>query len=274
MKKKKKMQVKNEFNLVDFQNRVKHLDSIYRQDVHEYVNNATLDEHTELANKVEDSGNELFHELEASAAKCLDDQGLSYASETVAEYCHSFINTLLDHCELMRDIYCDDSYSPSKTAYSSMQRMIKKYYPNDFECIRERFKDLKITTYGFDIKSKVEKMRLGLSIIISIATILMVVLSLMLSDKESIPFILGSLLLCVAFITTLYIPNPTSSQHDTFRIFLSIATAGVITAFPGFAQFTYSNQYGYTLTATGSLAIFLVVFFLNPAKLRELADKK
>lgn len=48
------MQVKNEFDLVDFQNRVKHLDDIYRQDVHEYVNNATLDEHTELANKVED----------------------------------------------------------------------------------------------------------------------------------------------------------------------------------------------------------------------------
>lgn len=267
------MQVKNEFNLVAFQNRVKHLADIYRQDVYEYVNNATLDEYTELANKVEDSGNELFHELETSAAKCLDDQGLSYASETVAEYCHSFINTLLDHCELMRDIYCDDSYSPSKTAYSSIQRMIKKYYPNDFEFIREKFKDLKITTYGFDINSKVERMRLGLSIIISIATILMVVLSLMLSDKESMPFILGSLLLCIAFITTLYIPNPTSSQHDTFRTFLSIATAGVITAFPGFAQFTYSNQYGYTLTATGSLAIFLVVFFLNPAKLREFADK-
>ncbi|MGQ6548962.1 hypothetical protein ACUNEV_15655 [Serratia sp. IR-2025] len=128
---KKKMQVKNEFSLIDFQNRVKHLADIYRQDVHEYANNATLDEHTALANKVEDSGNELFHELEVSATECLDNQQLSYASETIAEYCHSFIDTLLDHCELMRDIYCDDSYSPSKTAYSSMQRIIKKYYQTD-----------------------------------------------------------------------------------------------------------------------------------------------
>lgn len=267
------MQVKNEFNLVDFQNRVKNLDDIYRQDIHEYANNATSYEHTELANKLEDSGNELFHELEVSAAKCLDNQNLSYASETVAEYCHSFIDTLLDHYELMRDIYCDDGYSPSKTAYSSIQRMLKTYYPNDLECIRERFEDLRITTYGFDTKPKVEKMRFGLSIIISIVIIIMVILSLVLNDKGSIPFILGSFLLCTAFITTLYIPNPTSSQHDTFRIFLSIATAGVITAFPGFAQFTYTNEYGYTLTATGSLAIFLVIFFLNPAKLRELADK-
>lgn len=68
-RKEKNMQVKNEFDLVDFQNRVKHLDDIYRQDVHEYVNNATLDEHTELANKVEDSGNELFMSWKCRSCK-------------------------------------------------------------------------------------------------------------------------------------------------------------------------------------------------------------
>lgn len=267
------MQKKSEFSLDDFQNRIKDLDDIYRQDLYEYTNNATLDSHTELANRVENSGNELFHELEASSAKCINNQDLSYASETVAEYCYSFIDTLLDHCILLRDIYFNDDYSPSKTAYSSIQRMIKIYYPNEAKDIRGNFKKNKITTYGFDIKPKVDKMRLGLSIIIVIVTIIMISLSLSISDKESIPFIVGSSLLCIAFITTLYIPNPTSSQHVTFRAILSIATAGVIAAFPGFAQLTYSNNYGYSLTATGSFAIFLIVYFLNPAKLRKLADE-
>lgn len=72
----------------------------------------------------------------------------------------------------------------------------------------------------------------------------------------------------VAFIVTLLVlaikfPHPTPFQYNVFRIVLSLAAAGEAAVVPGFLNVSINTS----IRAGGALAVFIVVFFFNPAKL-------
>jgi len=72
----------------------------------------------------------------------------------------------------------------------------------------------------------------------------------------------------VAFVVSLlalaiYFPSPTAFQYVVFRTVLALAAAGVALMVPGFLQVTVANW----LRAGGALAVFVVVYFYNPAEL-------
>jgi hypothetical protein len=70
-------------------------------------------------------------------------------------------------------------------------------------------------------------------------------------------FVAAILALAVAF------PKPEPFQYLVFRIVLSIAAAGFVSMTPGFLQITISNW----IRAGGALAVFVIIFFYNPASL-------
>lgn len=72
-----------------------------------------------------------------------------------------------------------------------------------------------------------------------------------------VTFVVTMLILAIAF------PNPTPFQYTVFRVTLALATAGVTAMIPGFIEIELPNW----LRAGGALAVFVVVYFYNPASL-------
>jgi hypothetical protein len=87
------------------------------------------------------------------------------------------------------------------------------------------------------------------------------------SLQSIVAFVFG-----VAFIVTLMVlaiafPAPTPFQYNVFRIVLSLAAAGVAAMIPGFIYLDVDSKVGLLIRAGGALAVFVMVFFFNPAHL-------
>jgi hypothetical protein len=74
-------------------------------------------------------------------------------------------------------------------------------------------------------------------------------------------FIVAILVLAIQF------PNPTPFQYLVFRVVLSLAAAGIGGVLSGFLTVVFSHAKKPWLQAGGALAVFIVVYMLNPAKL-------
>lgn len=75
-------------------------------------------------------------------------------------------------------------------------------------------------------------------------------------------FSFGVVFLTTILTTALFKPDPTPYQYAVFRIILALAAAGIGAILPGF--FEIRNK---IISASGALAMFLVVFFGAPAAL-------
>jgi hypothetical protein len=76
----------------------------------------------------------------------------------------------------------------------------------------------------------------------------------------------------VAFVVTLIVlaiafPRPTPFQYSVFRIVLALAGAGVAAMIPGFIDLQIAPVAGFLIRSGGALAVFVIVYFFNPAKL-------
>ncbi len=72
----------------------------------------------------------------------------------------------------------------------------------------------------------------------------------------------------VAFVVTILIlatifPTPTAFQYQVFRAVLALAAGGIAAMVPGFLEV----QIKALLRAGGALAVFVMVYFFNPAQL-------
>ena len=76
-------------------------------------------------------------------------------------------------------------------------------------------------------------------------------------------FCLGVFFVIVLLALATAVPDPTPFQHTVFRIVLSIAVAGTAAFLPGFMDV----KVGRWLRAGGTMAVFAIVYFFNPAGL-------
>ena len=76
-------------------------------------------------------------------------------------------------------------------------------------------------------------------------------------------FAFGVLFVIVVMLIAITHPRPTEFQQTIFRIVLSLAAAGVAALVPGFLTIRYKN----ILRAGGAMAVFVLVYFFNPATL-------
>src|SRR5689334_18269857 len=83
----------------------------------------------------------------------------------------------------------------------------------------------------------------------------------------AIAFVFGVTFLIGLIVLAIKFPSPTPFQYSTFRIVLSLAAAGVGAMIPGFMNLELTPSAGLLIRAGGALAVFLIVFFFNPARL-------
>jgi 8-oxo-dGTP pyrophosphatase MutT (NUDIX family) len=89
-----------------------------------------------------------------------------------------------------------------------------------------------------------------------------------------IAFIFGTAFVVALLVLAIAFPKPTPFQYLVFKITLSLAAAGVAAMIPGFVNVRMDTNIGLAITAGGALAIFVIVFFFNPAQLAIQASEK
>jgi hypothetical protein len=76
-------------------------------------------------------------------------------------------------------------------------------------------------------------------------------------------FVFGVLFITTIVVLAVKYPTPSQFQYFVFRTVLALAAAGFAVMIPGLLKFELKSW----IRATGTIAIFIVVFFFSPAKL-------
>jgi hypothetical protein len=80
-------------------------------------------------------------------------------------------------------------------------------------------------------------------------------------------FAFGITFVIVMLIIAIRFPNPSPFQYVVFRVVLSLAASGVGGVLSGFLTVVFGDASKPWLRAGGALAVFVVVFLVNPAAL-------
>ena len=86
----------------------------------------------------------------------------------------------------------------------------------------------------------------------------------------TLAFAFGVIFVTVILLIALFVPRPTTFQYTVFRIILALAAAGVAAEIPGILKINIRKW----LTASGALAVFVIVYFYSPAKLVAQVDEQ
>jgi len=200
--------------------------------------------------KCQQLGNVYFNSLEdyVSTSDLLGAHKNGKFITGLAEDCESVLNAVIAHIKFLKsypDILSSDLVKPSKNAYANMQRMVKKYLPEEqWKELYEKFKTNELPTTGFEHQgepnmNQTPKWQLiaGLAIGVLFASI-----------------VLG---------LAVMIPNPTGSQFFIFRGTFAMALAGIAAIIPGLLD-VESRYNKFSIKATGAIAVFVLVWLLNP----------
>lgn len=88
-----------------------------------------------------------------------------------------------------------------------------------------------------------------------------------LSPQMIVAFVFGLIFIIALLVLALRYPEPTDFQYTVFRIVLALSAGGIGAVIPGLINVDVSQGTSFTLRAAGALAVFVVVYFTNPAKL-------
>jgi hypothetical protein len=83
------------------------------------------------------------------------------------------------------------------------------------------------------------------------------------ATQRNLAFIFGVGFVVVLLVLAPFFPRPSPFQYLVFRIVLALAAAGVAAMLPGFL---HAQVHG-AVKAGGALAVFVVVYYFNPASL-------
>jgi hypothetical protein len=86
-------------------------------------------------------------------------------------------------------------------------------------------------------------------------------------NQVLIAFVFGGVFVVALIILAIAFPRPTSFQYTIFRSVMALAASGVAAMVPGFLTVDISEATKVAIRAGGALAVFVVVYFFNPARL-------
>lgn len=85
--------------------------------------------------------------------------------------------------------------------------------------------------------------------------------------EVAVAFTFGVVFVVTMLIIAFRFPHPTPFQYNVFRTVLALAAAGAGAMLPGLINLEFTALAGLLLRAGGALALFVIIFFFNPAKL-------
>ncbi|WP_125782554.1 hypothetical protein [Pseudoalteromonas rubra] len=168
-----------------------------------------------------------------------------------AETCHSVLFALVEHVKFL------ESYSstlkgalvkPNTGAYANMQRMTKEYLPKEhWQQLQSLFIENSLPILGFQFAGA--------------------------NDLKETPkwqlitgLVVGIFFAVVILVAAFLIPTPTSTQFFIFRGVFAISLAAIASIIPGLLNVEARFQKG-SVRATGAIAVFIVVWLINPPAL-------
>ncbi|OOE77102.1 hypothetical protein [Salinivibrio sp. ML290] len=168
-----------------------------------------------------------------------------------AETCHSILSAFIVHVNFLRshsEVLKGALEEPSSSAYANMQRMTKEYLPKDqWQQLEQNFKNNSLPLTGFnfvganDLKETPKwQLITGLAVGLTFALLVMT--------------------------AAIFIPNPTSTQFFIFRGVFAISLAAIAAIIPGLLN-VESRFQKFSIKATGAIAVFVIVYLLNPPAL-------
>jgi len=83
------------------------------------------------------------------------------------------------------------------------------------------------------------------------------------AQQQAAAYLFGVAFVVVMLVIAVLFPRPTVFQVFVFRVVLALAAAGVAAMIPGFLNVELGNA----IRAGGAIAVFIVIYFLNPASL-------
>jgi len=165
------------------------------------------------------------------------------------ETCYNVLHTITIYYDVLQDV-CTSSgadwtiYKPSPMAYASMQRLVyNKLVDRRQEVLglKDAFEKLNLPAGGF------AQMRVK-----------------SLSAKERVmSYVFGVVFVVAVLVAAVVFPDPSAFQYLVFRWVMSLAAAGVGAVLPGFLMI--EGTIGkFAIRSGGAVALFVVVYFLNP----------
>ncbi|MHA1381760.1 MAG: hypothetical protein ACTSRG_25605 [Candidatus Helarchaeota archaeon] len=138
-----------------------------------------------------------------------------------------------------------NTLKPSATAYASIQRVLKHFYPDKILELKTKFLDVDLPITGFVTKG----VHMGWNKSKTIKTQLIV----------------GIPILTITLILSFIFTKLSGFQYFILRLFLALGITLVGSSLiEGKVKFNTTNIAGFSIKATGWIAIFLIIFFLNP----------
>lgn len=168
-----------------------------------------------------------------------------------AETCHSILSTFIVHVNFLRShskVLKGALEQPNTSAYANMQRMTKEYLPKEqWQQLERSFNENSLPVAGFNFVGA--------------------------NDVKETPkwqlitgLVIGLLFALLVMGAAIFIPNPTSTQFFIFRGIFAISLAAIAAIIPGLLN-VESRFQKFSIKATGAIAVFVIVWLLNPPAL-------
>jgi len=162
----------------------------------------------------------------------------------------NLVNVIIDHwttMKMMSDEFSVICPTPSPTAYSSIQRLLKHFSPNKTTELKQKFMTAKLPTNGFDDKAKFSGWNVG-SRNLTITQI-----------------VIGSVFTVVSGILIFKYDIMTGMQYMFNRAVLSLGLTLIGSALlEGTVKLNWTIQKSLTIKAVGWVSLFIMLYFLNP----------
>jgi len=202
----------------------------------------------EKFNKIYSEGMDFFSKFERFITSCSSEYGslskiqvedILVSIENVLKYSIVYIQTMRKIASKLNiDINLQDNF-----LYTS-QIIYKSYKKHNAKKIKEDFKSNFIPVKGFIAKEKFK---------------------LTTPTLDITSLIIGVVLLLITIVIAFLLTINTGMQYWITRIFGSLGTALVITAFSKHSIQAKINIPSYAITATGAIAVFFILYLANPA---------
>lgn len=247
-----------EQDVVNAKRRIAELKSAYMASISSYIshgrdsNDHGLSEILDCQKK----GAEYFNYAEefVGNSDLLGAHGSPLWAQGFAEDCAEILKSMPAHFKLLLNGFSKANSQlggcilPSGTAYANMQRMVVKYLEqSESDEIKKLFIRSELPIYGFNNQAK-EFMSKKL--------------------QTTLAYGFGMCFVITVIVISFVYPEPSGFQYTVFRIVLALAGAGIAAVFPGVIEVKFGNW----LRAGGALAVFAVLYFLNPVLLDATAN--
>jgi hypothetical protein len=170
-----------------------------------------------------------------------------------ADDCFAILESYVFHTILLKGLLAEHSTMKfedivSAKTLTNAQRIVVKYSNHKIDDLKTKFLSNNLSVHGFDVKNAKDELNLSSS------------------EKLLLGFALGGIVLML--ILAFCFPTPTNWQQFIQRGIMSLSIASLVATLPGFINLEIKaklEENRIKIFAGGSLAIFILIYLINPA---------